>query len=187
MFFHIQTAHENDNNCIGDHICRQKCKCKHLLHAAHLTVDDLACIVCHIFNDFQSLRIAGNAGIAVACKGKKTVQHTDTESAKTYHNGAINRHCKSIASETIFRFQVIQYIRKKCHRHIHCRNTSDSFQHHTCSNHSEAVYIQEADKATYNRKTKSCNNGSLFAQLTGNWPCHYHTNRSRDSTNQTKC
>ena len=47
--------------------------------------------------------------------------------------------------------------------------------------------IQEADKATYNGEAKSCNNGSLFAQLTGNWPCHYHTNRSRDSTNQTKC
>ena len=65
------------------------------------------------FQQFPGLRIAGNTGIAVACKGKKTVQHTDTESAKTYHNGTINRHCKVHRfPEAIFRFQMVKHIRK---------------------------------------------------------------------------
>ena len=110
MLLHIQSAHHKHNDGKSDHFHSKECKSKYILYPAHLTVYHLPGIICHIIDNVKCGRVTGNTGIGISCKCKKSVDDSCTDSGKAYHDRSINRHSKTIASETVFCLQMIQHI-----------------------------------------------------------------------------
>ena len=71
--------------------------------------------LCH--NSVQGIR-GGSVGLYIACGGDNQIQESQTDAAENNTDGAVDGHGHAITTEAVLPFQMIQYIRKQCHKYI---------------------------------------------------------------------